>query len=162
MGSVRNPAPPKGRESGPDHEPLLTGGAHSRSGPLEPKIQEPVTGRRKSLSYQRISYAIRWGSALRINACQRELSRQKLLLHSPGTLVISADLVYFPSKTPLSLGAHELRLSATTKLIISALVLSLHLRPRDRLNGGIHPRHHQMAPTSLSTKSPSLRLLHGP
>ena len=34
---------------------------------------------------------------------------------SPGTLMISADLVYFPSKTPLSLGAHELRLSATTK-----------------------------------------------
>ena len=37
-------------------------------------------------------------------------------------------------------------------LIISALILFLHLRPRDRLNGGIHPRHHQMAPTSLSTK----------
>ena len=66
--------------------------------------------------------------------------------------MISADLVYFPSKTPLTLGAHELRLSATTKLIISALVLSLHLRPRDRLNGGIHPRHYQMAPTSLCTK----------
>ena len=44
-------------------------------------------------------------------------------------------------------GRHELRLSATIKLIISALVLSLHLRPRDRLNGGIHPRHYQMAPT---------------
>ena len=28
-------------------------------------------GRRKSLSYQRISHAIRWGSALRIHACQR-------------------------------------------------------------------------------------------
>ena len=74
--------------------------------------------------------------------------------HSPGTLMISSGLVYFHSKTPLSLGAHELRLSgkcpgvsATTKLIISALVLSLHLRPRDRLNGGIHPRHYQMAPT---------------
>jgi len=66
--------------------------------------------------------------------------------------VISADLVYFPSKTPLCQGAHELRLSATTKPIISALILFLHLRPRDRLNGGIHPRHYQMAPTSLSTK----------
>ena len=28
---------------------------------------------------------------------------------------------------------HELRLSATTKLVVSALILSLHLRPRDRL-----------------------------
>ena len=46
--------------------------------------------------------------------------------------VISADLVHFPSKTPLSLGAHELRLSATTKRITSALVLSLYLLPRDR------------------------------
>ena len=65
--------------------------------------------------------------------------------------MMSAGLVYFPSKTPLSLGAHELRLSATTKLIISALeVLSLHLRPRDRLNGGIHPRHYQMALRSIA------------
>ena len=72
--------------------------------------------------------------------------------HSPGTIMISAGLVYFPSKTPLSQGAHELRLSATTKLIISALILSLHLRPRDRLNGGIHPRHYQMAPTSYIHK----------
>ena len=42
--------------------------------------------------------------------------------------------------------------------------LPLHLRPRDRLNGGIHPRHYQMAPTSLSlsTKLPGQRLLHGP
>ena len=53
--------------------------------------------------------------------------------------MIPAGLVYFLSKTPLSLGAHELQLSATTKFIISALVLSLHLRPLDRLNGGIHP-----------------------
>ena len=52
-------------------------------------------------------------------------------------------------------GAHELRLSATSKLVFSALFLSLHLRPRDRLDGGINPRHPQMAPTSLSTKSPS-------
>ena len=49
-------------------------------------------------------------------------------------------------------GAHELHLSATSKLVFSALFLSLHLRPRDRLNGGIHPRHPQMAPTSLSLK----------
>ena len=41
-------------------------------------------------------------------------------------------------------------------------ILSLHLRPRDRLNAGIHPRHYQMAPTSVSTNSPSQRLLHGP
>ena len=47
---------------------------------------------------------------------------------------------------------HELQQSATTKLITSAPILSLHLRPRDRLSGGIHPRHHQMAPPSLSTK----------
>ena len=35
---------------------------------------------------------------------------------------------------------------------LAAPILSLHLRPRDRLNGGIHPRHHQMAPPSISTK----------
>ena len=46
----------------------------------------------------------------------RRTHTRQTLYHSPGTLVISADLVYFPSKTPLSLGAHELRLSATTKL----------------------------------------------
>ena len=50
-GECEGTAPPKGRESGPDHEPVLTGGAHSQSGPLGPKTQEPVTGRRKSLSY---------------------------------------------------------------------------------------------------------------
>ena len=41
-------------------------------------------------------------------------------------------------------------------------VLSLHLRHRDRPSGGIHPRHHQMATPSLSTKLPSYRLLLGP
>ena len=30
------PAPPKGRESEPGHEPLSTGGPHSQSGQLEP------------------------------------------------------------------------------------------------------------------------------
>ena len=46
--------------------------------------------------------------------------------------MMSAGLVYFPSKTPLSLGAHELRLSATTKLIISALVLPVSPPPSSR------------------------------
>ena len=42
-------------------------------------------------------------------------------------------------------------------------VLSVHLRrPRDRLNGGINPRHDQMAPISLSSKLPNYRHLHGP
>ena len=59
-----------------------------------------------------------------------------------------------------------LRLSATSKLVFSALrnalplsrlylyalFLSLHLRPRDRLNGGINPRYPHMASTSLSLK----------
>ena len=41
-------------ESAPKHEPehelLLTGGTPSQRGPLEPIFQDPVTGRRKSLS----------------------------------------------------------------------------------------------------------------
>ena len=44
----------------------------------------------------------------------------------------------------------------TTKSITSAPILSKsisRLRPRDRLNGGIHSRHHQMAPPSISTNS---------
>ena len=51
-------------------------------------------------------------------------------------------------------------LHATTKLVVSALsyvlslllLLRLRLRHRDRLNGGINPRHHQMAPISLSPR----------
>ena len=35
-GECENPTPPKGRESGYDHEPLSTGGPHSQGGPLEP------------------------------------------------------------------------------------------------------------------------------
>ena len=36
-GSVTEPAPPKGRESGvPDHKPVSTGAPHSLGGPLEP------------------------------------------------------------------------------------------------------------------------------
>ena len=50
-GRVRVRHPRKGASLGPDHDPLSTGGAHSQSGPLGPKTQEPVTGRRKSLSY---------------------------------------------------------------------------------------------------------------
>ena len=71
---------------------------------------------------------------------------------STGRKRVLGTVESLPSEIFSLLGAHELRLSATTKLIISALVLFLHLRPRDRLNGGIHPRHYQMAPTSLSTK----------
>ena len=45
---------PERGESEPEHEPehelLLTGGTPSQRGPLEPIFQDPVTGRRKSLS----------------------------------------------------------------------------------------------------------------
>ena len=36
-------------------------------------------------------YAIRWGSALRINACQRELNRQKFSLYNPWRSVTAAS-----------------------------------------------------------------------
>ena len=43
---------PERARAAPDYEPLSTGGAHSRYGPLETLlVQDPVTGRRKSLSY---------------------------------------------------------------------------------------------------------------
>ena len=51
-------------------------------------------------------------------------------------------------RPPQPLGAHELRLSATIRP--SPLSPPPSSRPPR-----IHPRHYQMAPTSLSTKSPS-------
>ena len=42
-----------------------------------------------------------------------------------------------------------MKLAVSTSLL-AALILFLHLRPRDRLNGGIHPRHYQMASTDGS------------
>ena len=131
----------------PIGKPSLTGGAHSllvlRSA-TDPESRKTVTGRRTQVP---LYYTTRTPHTTLGHPCDIR-----------GTRLLPAR----HPDAPLSLGAHELRLSATTKLIISAPILSLHLRPRDRLRGGIHPRHHQMAPISLSTKLPSLRLLHGP
>ena len=111
-GECANPAPPQGRESGSNHEPASTGGPHSQGGPLEPQIQEPVTGRRKSLSVVQAAH------------CTHAHCTPSLIpscLRGPRHPCDSAGHVYFLLKTPLSLGAHELHLSATST-IFAALI----------------------------------------
>ena len=72
--------------------------------------------------------------------------------HSFGSLYAMLSITLSRGQAPCQAPCHALHRALSRS---DAAEFILHLRPRDRLNGGIHPRHHQMAPTSLSTNSPS-------
>ena len=137
----------------------VRGGSGNRSGTLRSRVAPAAnhghTGDQKPASY--LSYDLHTAHTHTAHRTLHTLSGTLLTLRATST---SSSR---PRRCSQS-GAHELRLSATSKLVLSALFLFLRLRHRDRLGGGIHPR----APPpdgytpSLSTKLPSHRFLLGP